>query len=145
MLMKIILGALLGNAILTCAADPTPQQREKIQRLENAVLAPCCYSETVSRHNSEVAIKMRAEIAAWVLEGKSAREILDTYKSRYGLRVLAEPEGLTWWWLTPVPWVVLIFGFFQAVRILRKWSRAPRRSSAPPPPRTLSLPVIEDE
>jgi cytochrome c-type biogenesis protein CcmH/NrfF len=45
-----------------------------------------------------------------VEQGRSDREILDTYKSLYGTQVLVEPEGTTWWWLQVVPWVALVLG-----------------------------------
>lgn len=94
MVRNIPVALLIASALsLLCGAAPTADQRERIHKLENSLIAPCCYSELVSRHNSEVAAKMRLEIAAWVTEGKSDREILDTYKELYGLRVLAEPEG----------------------------------------------------
>ena len=106
-----------GNAL-------APPEQERIARLENMVLAPCCYAEPVSRHSSEIALKMRAEITAWVSEGKTDREILDTYKQLYGLRVLAEPEGASWWWATLVPWAIFALASIVTVLILRSWRHA---------------------
>ena len=98
MVKNILAGLLVGGVLcLIRGANPTADQRERIERIENSLLAPCCYAEAVSRHNSEVAVQMRLEIAAWVKEGKSDREILNTYKKLYGLRGLREPEGSTWW------------------------------------------------
>ena len=61
---------LISLPLLVFAETPE-QQRDRIGRLENAVLAPCCYRETVARHRSEVALKMRGEIEQWVREGKT--------------------------------------------------------------------------
>ena len=66
----------------------------RIQRLEKAVLAPCCYTETVAQHQSEIAVKMRVEIAKWVEEGRTDEEILDTYSKLYGAKVLVDPHTL---------------------------------------------------
>ena len=54
------------------AYGETPQEpHTRIQRLEKAVLAPCCYTETVGQHQSEIAVQMRVEIAKRVEEGKT--------------------------------------------------------------------------
>jgi cytochrome c-type biogenesis protein CcmH/NrfF len=63
---------------------------------------------------------MRAEIAQWVAEGKTDREIIDTYKQRYGARVLVEPEGARWWWMHVVPWVVLLAGLALTIGLMRR-------------------------
>jgi len=137
--------AVTACVLMLAAAYAAPEQGGRIERLENALLAPCCYSEPVSRHNSEVAAKMRAEITAWVSEGKSDREILDTYKKLYGLRVLAEPEGSTWWWSNIVPWAVLLAGTLLAVRILRKWRRSPRPSPVETSQEVVNVPDMDYE
>ena len=112
--LLVILPVLLG------AGDSPSGERARIQALEGAFLAPCCYSEPISRHRSEVALQMRSEIARWVAEGKSDREITDTYKQRYGARVLVEPEGSQWWWMHVVPWAVLLLGLAFTVRLMRR-------------------------
>jgi cytochrome c-type biogenesis protein CcmH/NrfF len=96
-------------------------QSARIERLEEKLLAPCCYTENLTRHRSEVALQMRKEITAWVAEGKSDREILDTYRARYGARVLAEPEGSTGVWLHAIPLAALLLGLLLVVGVLCKW------------------------
>jgi cytochrome c-type biogenesis protein CcmH/NrfF len=146
-MVKNILAGLLAGGVLCLirGADPTADQRERIERIENSLLAPCCYAEAVSRHNSEVAIKMRLEIATWVKEGKSDREILNTYKKLYGLRVLREPEGSTWWWSNLVPWFVLAMSAFLTVRIVRKWRRPHPPTPAIAAEKTMSIPDFDDQ
>lgn len=142
--MLIVL-LIAGALSLLCGADPTTEQRERIQRLENPMLAPCCYSEAVSRYNSDVAVKMRLEIAAWVTEGKSHREILDAYKKLYGLRVLREPEGPAWWWSNLVPWFASRWAAFLAVRILRKWRRPHQPTPAVASEQEIPIPDFDDQ
>jgi cytochrome c-type biogenesis protein CcmH/NrfF len=60
--------------------------------------APCCYTEPVRQHQSEIAVKMRVEIAKWVEQGITDDEILDTYAKRYGARVLVEPKTIPKGW-----------------------------------------------
>ncbi len=38
--------------------------------------------------------------------GKTDRQILDIFIKRYGQRILTEPEGITWIFLTAVPLVL---------------------------------------
>jgi cytochrome c-type biogenesis protein CcmH/NrfF len=143
---NFLFGLLMGGVlVLLRGADPTPDQRERIQKLENSILAPCCYSEVVARHNSEVAVKMQIEITAWVTGGLSDREILDAYKKRYGLRVLRKPEGPAWWWSNIVPWFALSVGAFLAVRILRKWRGASQPTPAVTSEQAIPIPDLDDQ
>ena len=108
--------------MLLSASDSPSGRSARIGALEESLLAPCCYSEPISRHRSEVALQMKAEIARWVDEGRSDREIIDTYKQRYGARVLVEPEGSQWWWMHVVPWVVVLLGLAFTVGLMRRMS-----------------------
>ena len=108
--------------MLLSAGDPLSGRRARSDALEETFLAPCCYSEPISRHRSEVALQMKAEIARWVDEGKSDHWIVDTYRQRYGARVLVEPEGSQWWWMHVVPWAVLLLGLAFTVRLMRRMS-----------------------
>ena len=67
--------------------------------------------------------QMKAEIHELLIAGRSERQILDLYKSRFGTRILAEPEGMTWWIGTLTPVVALIAGVFAVAGLIRKWAR----------------------
>lgn len=125
MIASIVLGMVLATPPAV-----TPQQRALVEKLEHALLAPCCYQEVVATHNSEQAKAMRAEIAAMVAAGKTEREILDYYKQRYGARILAEPEGAQWWVMNVVPIIMLAGGAIIVVRLLRKWRRGAATAGA---------------
>ena len=116
---------------LPVAAGTAEQQRARVEQLENAVLAPCCYTEPVSRHQSEIAVKMRLEIAKWVAAGKSDREILDTYVGLYGAKVLVDPRTVPRGWMPFVPWFVLVLRVFVAVWFLRRWRNRPTPQRSP--------------
>ncbi len=117
--LRVFWASLVLVAGVLLAADTTPQAR--IRRIEDSLLAPCCFSEPVSKHRSEVAQKMRKEISGWVAEGKSDQEILATYKRLYGARVLIEPEGALRWWVYTVPTLVAALGLVLTVIVLRRW------------------------
>lgn len=57
------------------------------------LIAPCCYTQTIDLHNSEIAARMRSEVRSMTLAGKSDAEIYSFYKSIYGERILAVPDG----------------------------------------------------
>ena len=107
--------------LLTLTTGYPTEQQARISRLENSLLAPCCYQETLARHTSETAVAMRAELRAMVAQGKSDRQILNHYKQRYGKRILVEPEGTAWWIVGGVPVLVLVLGAWFVIRILRRW------------------------
>lgn len=112
------------------AADLTPRQQERVRNLERKLIAPCCWSEPVATHRSEIALKMKAEIAAFVAAGKTDEEILEIYKQRYGMRILIEPEGARWWWTNVVPLIALALGLGLTIVVIRKLLR-PLPSSSP--------------
>jgi len=115
------LSAVTAAVGVTLFAQLTDEQLARVEKLEEALLAPCCYSESIARHRSEAALQMKTEIRRMVAEGKADREILDVYKERYGLKVLVEPEGGLWWWMHAVPVAVIVLGLAAAVFVLRNW------------------------
>lgn len=110
--------------------DLTPQQQEHARNLERKLIAPCCWSEPVATHRSEIALKMKTEIAAFVVAEKTDEEILAIYKQRYGMRILIEPEGERWWWTHVVPLAALALGLALTIVVIRKLLR-PLPSSSP--------------
>jgi cytochrome c-type biogenesis protein CcmH/NrfF len=112
---------LSGTFVFQAPADTPDERRRRVERIENAVLAPCCYKEPVSRHQSEIAVKMRVEIANWVAAGKSDREILDTYAGLYGAKVLIDPRTAPRWWVQWVPWGALLIGCAGGIWLLWRW------------------------
>lgn len=79
--------------LLSSAAPLTPQQTAEVNRLEESLLAPCCYSQSISRHMSPAAEQMRHEVTEMVASGRSENEILEHYKALYGERILIVPDG----------------------------------------------------
>jgi cytochrome c-type biogenesis protein CcmH/NrfF len=132
---------------LPATAETPDEQRVRVQRIEDAVLAPCCYTEPVSRHQSEVAVKIRIEIGKWVAGGKADQEILDTYVRRYGSRVLVDPRTKPGWWIPWVPWLGLVLAVVFGFQLLRRWRRANPLPAAlrSPGPDVAALPDFDDQ
>ncbi len=119
----LIMPPLMLVAFLALASPPEMPEQHKARalRIEEALLAPCCYKEPVSRHQSEIAVKMRLEIARWVAMGRTDQEILDAYARQYGAKVLADPRTQPTMWMRWVPWLALILGAASCVLLLRRW------------------------
>ena len=110
------------------------------------MLAPCYYTEPASRHQSEVAIKMRIEIAKWVEEGKTDQEILDTYLQQYGSRVPVDPRSIAGWWTPWVPRLAAIFAIGLGFWLVRHWrAKALPAALLSPGPEAAELPDFDDE
>jgi cytochrome c-type biogenesis protein CcmH len=120
----ILAAGLTLAAVLLFAQTP----EERIRHLEQILLAPCCYSEPVAVHRSETATEMKVEIARFVREGKSDREIIDYYKQRYGARVLIEPEGELRFWVYVLPPVAAALGLAFVILAIRKMLSVSRQA-----------------
>lgn len=123
---------LLSLLVLLCTARAeTAEHQARIERLENMVLAPCCYAEPVARHQSEIAVKMRLEIQDWVNAGKTDKEILTAYEARYGERVLAPPPRDAWMWTDGIPWILTLLGGASVAWLLARWRVKAASGSVP--------------
>ena len=88
---------------------PTGAQKDQIHRIEGKLMAPCCYSQTIDVHDSEVARQMRGEVTAMVMAGRSEQEVLDYYKTEYGESILAVPDGAAGTLVFSVPAYATVF------------------------------------
>jgi cytochrome c-type biogenesis protein CcmH len=100
----------LTLALVAAPAALTPQQHAEIRRVEDRLLAPCCYSQSVAEHMSPVAEQMRQEITAMVAAGESEPAIIDHYKAMYGERILIIPSGETGRILFTLPALGVVLG-----------------------------------
>lgn len=123
--VALAIGIGIAAFALPASGQAVGDVRARIARLQDAVLAPCCYTEPVSRHQSEIAIKMRLEITKWVAEGRSDREILGAYVQRYGAKVLVDPRTRPAWWMPWIPWSVLILAMAFGYWLLWVWHAKP--------------------
>ena len=117
---------------LVLAIGLVASDQDRVKALQDKFLSPCCWSESVLHHRSEIAGEMRQEIASLVQAGKSDREILDTFIARHGRRILREPEGTASRVLNSVFAAFLVLAAFAVVLVIRRLrSRPPERTRAP--------------
>jgi cytochrome c-type biogenesis protein CcmH len=145
MISKFVQVLFLTLLPLLALAETVEQPQARVDRLEHAVLAPCCYTESVAIHQSEIALKMRLEIAKWVAAGKSDQEILDTYAGLYGSKVLVDPRTMPRGWVPFFPWLVLILGVFLVAWLLKRWRAAPSAATALSATEVANLRDFDDE
>jgi cytochrome c-type biogenesis protein CcmH/NrfF len=110
--------------LLSSAAPLTPQQTTEVNRLEESLLAPCCYSQSIARHMSAEAEQMRHEVTEMVTSGRSENEILEHYKALYGERILIVPDGRTGKILFSLPVVAFLVCSGMLFWLLRKMLKA---------------------
>jgi cytochrome c-type biogenesis protein CcmH len=128
----------LGLWLAVAAADPQALEREAKQ-LEAKLMAPCCWAQQVSLHQSPAADEIKQTIRKLLSEGKTSEQILDFYVAQYGDRILAEPPARGFSRLIYVaPWIFLVASVglvIVVIRRLRAVSPAPartERTAAPP-------------
>jgi cytochrome c-type biogenesis protein CcmH len=129
----MVWAGLLGLALP--AIQTTAQDKEEIaRRIQGELMAPCCWAEPVSQHQSPVAEEMRRDIRAMVAAGKSEQEILDFYVAQYGERILTTPPNRGFNRLVYIlPWASALAGAAALALVLRKWlARTPAGSEAFP-------------
>lgn len=136
--MGSLLQMTLALALALAPADPQALEREAKQ-LEAKLIAPCCWSQQVSLHQSPAADEIKQNIRKMLGEGKTSQQILDLYVAEYGDRILAEPPARGFSLLFYVaPWLFLVGSVglvIVVIRRLRAVSPAPAktdRAAAPP-------------
>ena len=128
-LASVMLVLLLSWTLVPATiAEPalTPEQEATARRVEDQLMAPCCFGGTVATHHSPIADKIRQEVRALVAQGVTEQQILDQYLDVYGERILAQPVAggfnlLAYW----MPAVGLLCGTALVVFWMRR-HRGPR-------------------
>jgi len=108
------------------------QDERLIREIEDNLIAPCCWTQPVSQHPSEVSDRIRREVREMVAAGRSRDEIYDHYVAEYGERILASPRARGFNKLAYIlPALALLLGGCLLL-ILLKRLRAPAPEAAAP-------------
>jgi cytochrome c-type biogenesis protein CcmH len=70
--------------------DPAALEREARQ-IETMLIAPCCWMQQVSEHQSEAADEVKRQIRVLLAAGNTRQQVLDAFVAQYGTRILVEP------------------------------------------------------
>jgi cytochrome c-type biogenesis protein CcmH len=119
-----------GSAWAQAPAQDNDSFVQGEKTLEARLLAPCCWTQTLDIHESEVAHSLRLEIRRRLQAGESPAAIETELVARYGERVRAVPKGrsLTGMgvWLSIL---VALSGLGVGANVVR-WARRGRRGDA---------------
>lgn len=135
---------LAAMLLLVAGAAPlTPVQQQQVARLEHVLMAPCCYTQTIDEHKSEIAEQMRHEVEAMVAAGKTDQQIKDYYRARYGETILVVPEGRTGRVAYGVPVALAAIALMVLLALLRR-GQLRRQSLLPARAPAGGVPVAAD-
>lgn len=98
--------------------------RVSARAIEARLHAPCCLTQPLDGHESELASSLRAEIAQRVERGESGDAIEDNLAARYGERIRAVPRGRDS--RSTIPIVVgaaMLASLFGLVMLIRRWTK----------------------
>jgi len=118
---------------LVVAAPPDPQALElEARQIEAMLIAPCCWTQQVSLHQSAAADDIKANIRKMLGQNKTRQQIIDAYVAEYGDRILAEPPARGFSAaLYVLPWLFLA-GSIGVVVVVIRHLRAPVAPAAAP-------------
>lgn len=109
-------------------APGDPALERQARQLETQLVAPCCWTQQVSVHQSPAAEEIRRDIRRQLAAGRTPQEILDAYVAAYGERILAQPpaRGFTraLYVLPVVLFIASAAGLVVLVRRLAQGARA---------------------
>lgn len=83
----------LGALWLVVMCAPVRAELGPAGELESRLFAPCCYTQTLDVHESDLASELRREIHARIGAGEPLQHIEDDLAARYGERIRAVPRG----------------------------------------------------
>jgi len=110
----------------------SPELEAEARQIEALVIAPCCFSQQVSVHNSPAATEMRRDIRVRLAAGQKRPAILAAYTTEYGDRILAEPPARGFnRVLYVLPPVLGVAGIGVLFVVVRSFTRRGRKSPAP--------------
>ncbi len=98
------------------ATDPEREARE----IEDLLMAPCCFRQQVSVHQSPTANEVRRDIRTRLAKGETRQVILDAYVAEHGSGILVVPpaqgSNLVLYVLPPLALVGSVLGVVGVIR-----------------------------
>lgn len=112
-------------------AHAAPSVEAQAKALEQRLLAPCCWTQTLDVHESPLVTEMRLEIRDRLTAGETPLAIEDTFAQQHGERVRAMPRGqnpMT----TYVQWIgaALLLALALLIVLARTWTQRTTRHAS---------------
>ena len=120
-----LFGALLLGVAIPCAAFdiesmPTPEMQQRYDGLTHELRCMQCQNQSIADSPVGLAEDLRRDVREQIIAGKTDAQIRDSMVARYGNIILFRPPftpSTAWVWV--LPFLLLLFGVFVAVRIVR--------------------------
>lgn len=122
--------AALAIAIVTAVAPAGAQEERRGRALEERLMAPCCWTQTLDAHDSPEARALRDEIDHRLAGGEPVSAIEGDLVARYGERIRAVPRA---GFLDAIGLGVLGVLAASAIGLVALGRRWVRRAAAPAP------------
>jgi cytochrome c-type biogenesis protein CcmH len=120
-------------------AAPPDEYAEELQgfvpganRLEGRIIAPCCWTQTIDIHGSEISNSLRREIRMRLKNGEAPDTIEASLVERYGQRILAVQPGSQLKNLSVGVAMLMGAGGIGGVFMLLRWRRRGQRLAPKP-------------
>jgi cytochrome c-type biogenesis protein CcmH len=131
MLRALVL--ILALAAPAAAQKLPPDQEALAKKLEAQLIAPCCWSQQVSVHQSPAAEEVKQDLRKRIARGETEQEILDAYVTQFGTGILVVPPAKGYnLALYVIPPVVLVVSAALVVVVVKRFTR--RRDVMTPAP-----------
>jgi len=131
MLMAAVAALVLSAPAVSAQAVLDPAREQQARQLETALIAPCCFTQQVSVHQSGAADDMKKDIRRQLAEGKTPQQVLDGYVAQYGEQILAEPPARGFVrTLYVLPIVLLIASAIVLSLLVKRMARGPALAGA---------------
>lgn len=91
-IMLVTIAVAVAFVASGCGTGQDAPSRHR-HELEQRLLAPCCWRQSLADHDSPTATALRTEIDARIARGEPAASIEDDLVNRYGEKIRALPEG----------------------------------------------------
>lgn len=139
--MGMLSSLVLALTVAVAQPDPAAIERQA-KELEAKLIAPCCWSQQVSVHQSPASDEIKAAVRRMLADGKTPQQILDIYVEEYGDRILAEPPARGFnAALYVAPWIFLVASVGLVVVVIKRL----RTPGTAVPVAAEQAPVNEDE
>jgi cytochrome c-type biogenesis protein CcmH len=123
--LALVGALLLGVAIPAAAFDvesmPTPEMQRRYDGLTHELRCMQCQNQSIADSPVGLAEDLRRDVREQIIAGKTDAQIRDSMVARYGNIILFRPPftpSTAWVWV--LPFLLLLFGVFVGVRVVRQ-------------------------
>lgn len=128
LLCAVLLGLGAAQDIVSVPADQplSVEQERQVERIGMKIHCPICSGESIAQSQTDISRNMMNEVRDMVRQGRSEAEILRTFASSYGDRILLDPPKTG---ITSLLWTLPIL--LAAAAAFGWWTYTHRATRAP--------------